>query len=53
MQSKVLKLAINAHGGLQVYLKDSFIDSHLKDWINQFYSFHSEKKGGIQIAIRN
>lgn len=53
MQSKVIKLAINADDGIQVYFKESFIDSHLKDWTNQFYSFHSEKKWGIQIAIRN
>lgn len=44
MQSKVIKLSINADGGTPMYLKDSFIDSHSKDWINQFYSFHNEKK---------
>lgn len=47
MQSKVIKLSISSDGGIQVYLKDSFIDSHLKGFI---LSIMRGKKG---IQIKN
>lgn len=55
-QSEVIKFSISADGDMQVYLRRSFNRfwntlNYEKDWINQFYSSHSEKKREFKLQL--